>query len=317
MIRRHRRTYKCLFLVTICISLISIAVFSACATPPPSLAPGSTPSSPKIEHTVQPPHSPSNLIGEPASQSIVNLQWTDNSDNEDGFKIYRDNMVIATVGINVTIYQNTGLKPSTTYQYVVKAYNQAGESGASLCTVRTPNPPITVRLDRIGVYDNRETWTRGKDGEVYVYIIVSDGKKTTERMRFPQQEGQHYKLEKNETVDIGTIIFSTNEIGDSLTLTAIGFEDDGGGFEPLVYKALGVAIESQIAGGAGGLLKAFGFSIGGLIAQLAGTEDDWLGSYERTWNRDNNWGIGGYIDIACKDEREVQCLRLWFTITSP
>ena len=317
MIRRHHRTYKSLFLVTICISLISIAVFTACATPPPSLAPGSTPSSPKIEHTVQPPHSPSNLIGEPASQSIVNLQWTDNSDNEDGFRIYRDNMVIATVGINVTIYQDTGLKPSTTYQYVVKAYNQAGESRASLCTVRTPNPPITVRLDRIGVYDNRETWTRGKDGEVYVYIVVSDEKKTTERIRFPQQEGQHYKLEKNETVDIGTIIFSTNEVGDSLTLTTIGFEDDGGGFEPLVYKALGTAIESQIAGGAGGLLEALDFSIGGLIAQLAGAEDDWLGSYERTWNRDNNWGIGGYIDIACKDEREVQCLRLWFTIMSP
>jgi len=248
---------------------------------------------------------------------MVNLQWSDNSDNEDGFRIYRDNNVIATVGKNVSIYQDTGLKPSTTYQYAVKAYNRAGESGASLCTVKTPNPPITVRLDRIGVYDNRETWTRGKDGEVYVYIVVSDGKKTPERVRFPRQEAQYYKLEKNETADIGAIIFSADEVGDFLTLATIGFEDDGGGFEPLVYKALGAAIESQIAGGAGSLLEAFDFSIGGLIAQLSGAEDDWLGSYERTWNRDNNWGIGRYIDITCEDERGVQCLRLWFTIASP
>ncbi len=316
MIRR-RLNYKCLFTMLMSILLITVMGLTACATPTSVPATGKTPESTPLSADVQPPDPPSNLVGESVSQNIVSLHWSDNSDNEDGFKVYRDNIVIATVGINVTIYQDTGLKPSTTYQYVVKAYNQAGESGASLCAIRTPNPPITVRLDRIGVYDNRETWTRGKDGEVYVYIIVSDGKKTTERMRFPQQEGQHYKLEKNETVDIGTIIFSTNEVGDSLTLTTIGFEDDGGGFEPLVYKALGTAIESQIAGGAGGLLKALDFSIGGLIAQLAGAEDDWLGSYERTWNCDNNWGIGSYIDIACKDERGVQCLRLWFTIASP
>lgn len=263
-----------------------------------------------------PPNAPYNLTVVAISQSIVNLQWTDNSDNEEGFMIYRDNNIIATVGVNATTYQDTGLEPATTYQYMVKAYNQAGESGASSCTVRTPNPPITVRLDRIGVYDNREVWLRGEDGEVYVYIVVSDGNTITERIRFPQQEGQHYKLAKNETVDIGAIIFSTNEVGDSLTLTIVGYEDDGGGFEPLVYEALGMAIESQMAGGAGGLLEAFDFSLGGFIAQFFGAEDDWLGSYEQAWNHANNWGIGSYTDISCKDERGVLCLRLWFTIES-
>jgi len=263
-----------------------------------------------------PPNAPYNLTAVAISQSQVELHWFDNSNDEEGFRIYRDSNLIATPGSNVITYLDTGLEPATTYQYVVKAYNQVGESGTSLCTIRTPNPSITVRLDRIGVYDNRETWTRGKDGEVYVYIVVSDGKKATEKMRFPQQEEQHYKLEKNETVDIGAIIFSVNEVGDSLMLTVIGYEDDGGGFEPLVYEALGVAIESQMAGGAGGLLEAFNLSLGGLVAQLFGAEDDWLGSYERTWNQANNWGIGRYTDIACEDERGVLCLRLWFTIGS-
>jgi len=280
-------------------------------------APSTSPRvAPKIATEV-PPTAPSNLSTEVISQSTVKLYWIDNSDNEEGFKIYRDNNIVATAGINITTYQDTGLRPGTTYKYMVKAYNRTGESGTLLCTVRTPNPPVTVRLNRIGVYDNRETWTRGKDGEVYVYVVISDGMKTPERMRFPKQEEQHYKLEKNETVDIGAIIFSVDEVGDSLTLTVIGYEDDGGGFEPLLYKALGAAIESQMAGGAGGLLEAFNFSLGGLIGEIFGAEDDWLGSYERTLNYNNNWGVGKYEDIALEDERGIQCLRLWFTITSP
>jgi len=263
-----------------------------------------------------PPSAPSNLTTEAVSHSTAQLRWMDNSDDEQGFKIYRDKNLVATVHANVTTYQDTGLKPATNYQYEVTAYNQAGESSASSCTVRTPNPPITIRLDRIGVYDNREVWLRGEDGEVYIYVVVSDGNTITEGIRFPQQEGQHYKLMKNETVDIGAIIFSTDEVGDSLTLTIVGYEDDGGGFEPLVYEALGIAVESQMSGGAGGLLEAFDFSLGGLIAQFFGAEDDWLGSYEQTWNYNNNWGIGGYTDIACEDERGVLCLRLWFTIES-
>ena len=313
MITRHRNC-KELFLVMVCVLMVSLLGLTGCT---PSY-PAYTPSTPQEQpHVVQPPDSPSNLIAEPASQSKVNLQWLDNSNNEDGFKIYRDNNLITTLPANTTTYQDTGLEPATTYQYVVKACNQAGESGTSLCTVRTPNPPITVRFDRIGVYDNREDWTRGKDGEVYVYIVVSDGKKTTERIRLPQQAGQHYKLERNETVDIGAIIFSVDEVGDSLTITVVGYEDDGGGLEPLLYKALGAAIESQMAGGAGGLLEAFDFSVGGLIAKFFGAEDDWLGSYGQTWNHANNWGIGRYTDIACEDERGIQCLRLWFTIVSP
>ncbi len=262
-----------------------------------------------------PPNAPYNLTAAVVSQGAVRLQWIDNSDNEEGFRICRDNNVIATVGINVTIYQDVGLEAATTYQYVVKAYNQAGESGASLCTVRTPNPAITVTLDRIGVYDNREVWLRGEDGEVYVGIIVTDGNTIVEK-RFPEREGQHYKLAKNETVDIGTIIFSVDEVGDYIRIAAIGYEDDGGPGEMLLYQALGAAGEAYISGGAATLLEMTDFSLGNLLAKLFGAEDDWLGSYEQAWNHANNWGIGRYTDIACEDERGVLCLRLWFTIES-
>jgi hypothetical protein len=198
----------------------------------------------------------------------------------------------------------------------VKAYNQAGESEASLCTVKTPNPPITVKLHRIGVYDNREPWTRGEDSEVYVGIIVTDGNTIVEE-RLPAGEGQFYKLKKNEIVDVGVTIFSVDEVGDYLRIAAVGYENDGGPGETLIYKALGVAAESYISGGTASLLEMTDFSLGNILGKLFGAEDDWLGSYEKAWESTNNWGIGRYNDIVCEDERGIQCLRLWFTIGSP
>lgn len=179
-----------------------------------------------------------------------------------------------------------------------------------------PNPPITVRLNRIGVYDNGESWLRGAHGEVYLYIVVSDGN-IVEQKRFPPQEEQYYSLAKDEMVDIGAAVFSVDEVGDSLTIAAIGYEEDGGAFEQLVYQALGLAIESQTAGVAGRLLEPFDLSLSELIGKFFGEEDDWLGSYERTWSSDNYWGIGNYTDIACEEKDGTLGLRLWFTIESP
>ena len=272
----------------------------------PAVAPSPSPPTP--------PSAPYNLTADAVSQSQVELHWFDNSNNEDGFRIYRDNNVVATVGANVTIYLDTGLDPTTTYQYVAKAYNQVGESEASLCTVRTPNPPITVRIDRIGVYHNGEHWLRGV-GEVYVGIIVTDGRTTVEK-RFPAGEGQFYLLCENEITDVGATIFSVDEVGDYIRIAAIGYEDDGGPGERLIYQALGVAAEAYISGGAATLLEMTDFSLGNLLAKLFGAEDDWLGSYENAWASDDNWGMGQYTDIACEEKDGTLGLRLWFTIES-
>jgi len=66
------------------------------------------------------------------------LSWTDNSGNEDGFKIERcqgngcTNFVeIAQVGINTSSFSNTGLAAKTWYRYRVRAFNSAGNSGYS------------------------------------------------------------------------------------------------------------------------------------------------------------------------------------------
>jgi fibronectin type 3 domain-containing protein len=60
------------------------------------------------------------------------VSWSDNSDNESGFKIYRSTggtySLVQTVGSNVTSCVNTGLSSGITYYYKVKAYNAYGES---------------------------------------------------------------------------------------------------------------------------------------------------------------------------------------------
>jgi len=91
-----------------------------------------------ISVTAPVPAAPANLTVAVASASQLNLAWSDNASNEDGFKIERcsgnscSNFAqIATVGANVRSYSNTGLNKNTVYTYRVRAYNSFGNSGYS------------------------------------------------------------------------------------------------------------------------------------------------------------------------------------------
>lgn len=66
----------------------------------------------------------------------VQLTWTDNSNNEDGFEIERGTdgvnfSSIGTVNADVTVYDDLGLDFNTTYHYRVSAYNTVGSSATS------------------------------------------------------------------------------------------------------------------------------------------------------------------------------------------
>lgn len=95
-------------------------------------------------NVVTPPTAPSNLAAVSAGTSQINLSWTDNSNNESGFRIQRStdnaNWADITVGANVTSYQNTGLTANTTYYYRVRAENSAGNSSyTSTVSAKTDN----------------------------------------------------------------------------------------------------------------------------------------------------------------------------------
>jgi PKD repeat protein len=84
------------------------------------------------------PSAPSNLVLSAITRSQINLTWTDNAANENGFTIERcsgatcSNFAqIATVSANITNFSNSGLKRNTSYRYRVRAYNATGNSAYS------------------------------------------------------------------------------------------------------------------------------------------------------------------------------------------
>jgi uncharacterized protein (TIGR02145 family) len=79
------------------------------------------------------PLPPTGLTGSVASTTQINLSWTDNSTNENGFKIERRTgtsiyAVVGTVNSDALTFSDTGLTPSTAYTYRVYAYNAVGNS---------------------------------------------------------------------------------------------------------------------------------------------------------------------------------------------
>jgi hypothetical protein len=97
-----------------------------------------------------PPDAPSSLTATAASDTQINLAWTDNSDNETGFRVERSLngtdswTTVTTTAADATSYNNTGLTAETTYYYRVIAVNDDGESDPSATdSATTQAAPIT------------------------------------------------------------------------------------------------------------------------------------------------------------------------------
>jgi hypothetical protein len=272
-----------------------------------------------------PPNAPTELKAEVISATEIQLKWKD-VNNEQGFKLYRDGVEIADLPKNSRKYLDSGLKPATTYTYEIQAYNQAGISTKTKTSSKTKNPPIMVRIDKIGVYDNGEDILREYElkgllpsytgyGEVYVGIIVTDGKRT-QTYHLPLK-GSYYKLRDNDTMQVSLQLFNTPEIADYLGIAIVAYEKDGGGVENLLYQALGTVVNSYIGPIPSAIFKASGFSFATIISDICGADDDYLGSYQQNWTSLDNWGVGKYNDITCVEANNKPGFRFWLTIESP
>ncbi len=91
------------------------------------------------------PAAPSNLVATTFSSSQINLSWTDNANNENGFKVEQSTdgttfTQVALLGSNAVSYSATGLSASTTYFYRVASFNDAGNSQFSNTANATTSP---------------------------------------------------------------------------------------------------------------------------------------------------------------------------------
>ena len=109
-----------------------------------------------------PPAAPSSLAATPVSSSRIDLVWTDNASNEQGFKVERSTdgvtfTLLAVLGANTTVYSATSLNAGTTYAFRVRAYegpNESAPSNTAPATTLAP-PPAPTGLTATAVSSTR------------------------------------------------------------------------------------------------------------------------------------------------------------------
>ena len=125
------------------------------------------------------PLAPSGLTATAISLSQINLTWTDNSGNENGFYIdqasdsgFGSNLLTSTVGANVTSFSALGLSASSTYYFRVRAYNSMGPSGNSAPASATtlPNAPSGLNATVTSQTQISLSWTDNSSDEIGFYV---------------------------------------------------------------------------------------------------------------------------------------------------
>ena len=95
------------------------------------------------------PIAPTILNGNVLSNTKISLSWTDNSTNEDGFKIERKTtsssyVQIGSTSKDITSFTDSTLSPNTQYIYRVYSYNSGGSSAtySNEFSLKTKSVPL-------------------------------------------------------------------------------------------------------------------------------------------------------------------------------
>lgn len=98
------------------------------------------------------PNAPSDLTATvfKTESGYIQLTWTDNANNEDGFKVQRSTdgqnfTDLTTLAVDAINYDDNAIAENTTYYYQVIAFNTAGNSG--------PSNQVTVTSGSVGIQD--------------------------------------------------------------------------------------------------------------------------------------------------------------------
>jgi len=179
------------------------------------------------------PLAPLALSAQAPTATQVTLNWIDDSANEDGFRIERSTaggafVEIATVGANITTYNDSGRTASTNYAYRMRAYNVENSGYSNTATVTTPaSAPFTVTSEA-------ETAT-----------ISSPGGGTI-------VDSLHAGASGNAYVDYGTapgdyVQWSINVPAAGSYRLEFRYANNGGSNRPLALTVNGVSITTSLA----------------------------------------------------------------------
>lgn len=132
----------------------------------------------EVQVSTDVPAAPSGLTltAQTTGSSIV-LNWTDNSNNETGFRVLRSlngnigsYVVVTTLTPNTTNYTDTGLNELTQYFYQVQSFNVFGDATSNANNATTlmmpPVAPSNLRLTNIGSNTATIEWTDNSNNEL-------------------------------------------------------------------------------------------------------------------------------------------------------
>lgn len=225
------------------------------------------------------PAAPSGLGATAASSSQINLAWTDNSSNEDGFRIERSTdgvnfSEIATTGANATSYSNTGLAASTAYTYRVRAYNAGGNSAYSNTASATtqagggtlPAAPTGLSATAVSSSQINLAWTDNASDETGYRIERSpDGTNFTEIATTGAGIASHQDTGLTASTTYSYRVRAYNGAGNSAySNTASATTQSGGGGTTVTFVSVaaddGRILESSEGSNTGGSVDATGSS---------------------------------------------------------
>ncbi len=141
---------------------------------------------PELASSTPPPvAAPTNLTSNTLSSSQINLNWNDNSNNEEGFILEYSTdggnqfTELTTLPNNTTSYNHTGLSPATTYHYRVLAYTSTNNSAYSNFSYSTtaeesnnnPTPPPTEPEPEPETNNDKETSSGSGGGIFGIYTL--------------------------------------------------------------------------------------------------------------------------------------------------
>ncbi|MBX3254218.1 MAG: fibronectin type III domain-containing protein [Chitinophagaceae bacterium] len=216
------------------------------------------------------PNKPTGVTALTQSYNKIKLNWTDNSNNETSFEVFRsenaidDFTTIAVLPSNTTTYTDTTALPATKYYYKVRAINQYGQSAfdksgrgvdysyyetGTLSALPQFNNLIPAKTGRspiftLGMEDRSDNFAVKFDGTITIpaagtytfYLTSDDGSKLyiggyNEANLVVNHDGGHSSSEKS-----GTKTFSGGTYPTTVPITVTFFEIGGSEVLSVSYK---------------------------------------------------------------------------------
>ena len=124
----------------------------------------------KTKEVTAPPAAPTELKAKAIGETCLRLEWKDNADNESGYEIYQDGILVKTVLAGCHCATIGGLSAGTSYGFMVKAVNRLGSGDSGTISVKTKggsSEPTTTSINKTYTYDQagrviKEDFNNGK-----------------------------------------------------------------------------------------------------------------------------------------------------------